>query len=233
MLSRYVEGNVVAYRRERHILFAPFPEIRTFIDRHCGYHIFMEILSRLTISPSGASGTISISDVGDKFLMSRAHVRKLLKAATERNWLTYESGGRITIGATSLSATASGLQPSSPGYGVARRWRARQTPRRTRRGTACAAVSAEALGQSDVDQRVSNSGAAAPDASYRPLRARRLYGDLLMGLSEIPSRCALLRIAAGGRPSFRLSTPVGVLSFASCLSCFTSAPVHGSRARSL
>jgi hypothetical protein len=103
VLSRYVEGNVVAYRRERHILFAPFPEIRTFIDRHCGYHIFMEILGRLEISALGASGTISISDVGDKFLVSRAHVRKLLKAAAERNWLTYEAGGRVTIGAPSLA----------------------------------------------------------------------------------------------------------------------------------
>jgi hypothetical protein len=103
VLSRYVQGNVEAYRRERHILFEDFPEIRTFIDRHCGYHIFMEILSRLTISTSGASGTISLSDVSDKFEVSRAHIRKLLTAAAERNWLSYERGGRVTIGAQSLA----------------------------------------------------------------------------------------------------------------------------------
>ena len=103
VLSRYVEGNVEAYRRERHILFKDFPEIRSFIDRHCGYHIFMEILSRLTISTFGASGTISVSEVSEKFEVSRAHVRKLLTAAAEQNWLSYELGGRVTIGAQSLA----------------------------------------------------------------------------------------------------------------------------------
>ena len=103
VLSRYVEGNVEPYRREHYILFASFPEIRIFIDRHCGYHIFMEILRRLDVSTSEASGTISVSEVSEKFAVSRAHVRKLLKAATDRNWLTYEPGGRVIIGSKSLA----------------------------------------------------------------------------------------------------------------------------------
>jgi hypothetical protein len=103
VLSRYVQGNVEAYLRERHILFEAFPEIRTFIDRHCGYHIFMEVLGRLTVSTLEATGTISVSEVSDKFEVSRAHVRKLLTAAADRNWQSYEPGGRITIGAPSLA----------------------------------------------------------------------------------------------------------------------------------
>ena len=42
MLAAYVQGNVVAHRRERHILLEHFPEVRIFMDRHCGYHILME-----------------------------------------------------------------------------------------------------------------------------------------------------------------------------------------------
>ncbi len=103
VLSNFVRGNVEAYRRNRHILFEPFPEIRTFMTRHHGYHILMDILSRLHISTSGASGTVSISDVSDKFAVSRAHVRKLLTAATDRDWLSYEPGGRISIGNDSLA----------------------------------------------------------------------------------------------------------------------------------
>lgn len=103
VLSRYVQGNVEPYRRERLILFEPFPEIRTFIDRHCGYHIFMEAFGRLDVSAREASGTVSVSEISEKFAVSRAHVRKLFKAAMERGWLTYDPGGRVTIGAESLA----------------------------------------------------------------------------------------------------------------------------------
>jgi hypothetical protein len=103
VLSRFVQGNVEAYMRYRHILFEPFPEVRAFMDRHCGYHILMEIFSRLETSSLGASGAVSLSDVGDKFAVSRAHVRKLLRAAADRNWLGYEIGGRVTIGPQSLA----------------------------------------------------------------------------------------------------------------------------------
>ena len=47
VLASFVRGSVEAYRHDRHILFEPFPEVRTFIIRHCGYHILMEILGRL------------------------------------------------------------------------------------------------------------------------------------------------------------------------------------------
>jgi hypothetical protein len=49
----------------------------------------------------------------------------------------------------------------------------------------------------------------------------------------MPSRCALLRIAATGRCSFTLITPVGVLPLASCLRVLTSALDHGCRDRRL
>ncbi|MBR0839212.1 hypothetical protein JQ607_03305 [Bradyrhizobium liaoningense] len=55
----------------------------------------------------------------------------------------------------------------------------------------------------------------------------------MTGLSEIPSRCALLRMAATGRWSLTLMTPVGVFPFASCFNLFTSAVDHGWRARRL
>ena len=97
VLARFVRGNVEAYRRERHILFEPFPEVRTFMDRHCGYHILMDSLSCLEISTHGASGAISVSRVAEKFAVSRAHVRKLFAAAAVRGWLDFETGGRLTI----------------------------------------------------------------------------------------------------------------------------------------
>jgi hypothetical protein len=56
---------------------------------------------------------------------------------------------------------------------------------------------------------------------------RRLYGERLVGLSEMASRCALLAIDAGGRSIFRLMTPVGVFALASERSCFTSLSLHG------
>lgn len=58
--------------------------------------------------------------------------------------------------------------------------------------------------------------------------ARRLYGERLAGCREMPSRCALLQMAAGGRRSFKLTTPVGVLCFASFRRFFTSSRVQGS-----
>ena len=103
VLSNFVRGNVIAYRRNRHILFETFPEVRIFMDRHCGYHILMEVFSCLKISALGASGTVSLSDVGNKFAVSRAHVRKLLIAATDQNWLKYEPGGQVTINPHSLA----------------------------------------------------------------------------------------------------------------------------------
>lgn len=103
VLTNFVRGNVVAYRENRHILFEAFPEIRIFMDRHCGYHILMEVLSCLNISALGACGAVSLSDISEKFAVSRAHVRKLLIAATDQNWLRYELRGQITIAPHSLA----------------------------------------------------------------------------------------------------------------------------------
>src|SRR5690606_2928616 len=55
---------------------------------------------------------------------------------------------------------------------------------------------------------------------------RRLYGDWLVGLREMLFSPALARTASSVRPSFRPITRVGVFSWASCLSCLTSAGVH-------
>ena len=103
VLAAYVRGNVEPYLRERHILFEHFPEVRSFMDRHSGYHILMEVLSRLEISTLGASGTISLSEVADKFAVSRTHVRKLFATAADRNWLAFEPGGRLAIGSETLA----------------------------------------------------------------------------------------------------------------------------------
>jgi hypothetical protein len=103
VLAAFVRGNVEAYRRERYILFEHFPEVRSFMDRHCGYHILMAALSRLEVSTRGASGAISLSEVADKFAVSRTHVRKLFVAAADQGWLNFEAGGRLTIGPERLA----------------------------------------------------------------------------------------------------------------------------------
>jgi hypothetical protein len=54
-----------------------------------------------------------------------------------------------------------------------------------------------------------------------------------MGLREIASRWALLRMAVGGRFNFKEMTPVGVFAFASAFSSLTSCCVQGSPERCL
>ena len=63
--------------------------------------------------------------------------------------------------------------------------------------------------------------------------ALRHLTERFVGFSDIPSRRALLRIAAGGRRSFKLSSPVGVFPRASVLSFFTSSLDQGWPARCL
>jgi hypothetical protein len=60
---------------------------------------------------------------------------------------------------------------------------------------------------SEIRDNLSHSGHRWLRGAYR---SRRLWGERFVGFSDIPSRRALLRIAAGGRRSFKLSTPVGV-----------------------
>ena len=96
-LAAFVRGNVEAYRRERYVLFERFPEIRSFMDRRCGYHILLDVLGRIEISQHVASTVVPLSEVADRFAVSRTHVRKLFKAAADRNWMTFEAGGGLTI----------------------------------------------------------------------------------------------------------------------------------------
>jgi hypothetical protein len=103
VLDAFVRGNVEAYRRERYVLFEQFPEIRGFMDRHSGYHILMDVLGRLGISEHGASTIVPLSEIAERFAVSRTHVRKLFKAATDRGWMNFEPGGRLTIGEASLA----------------------------------------------------------------------------------------------------------------------------------
>ncbi len=103
VLAAFVRGNVEAYRRERYVLFERFPEIRGFMDRRCGYHILLDVLWRIEISEHGASTVVPLSEVADRFAVSRTHVRKLFKAAADRNWVSFEAGGRLTISQESLA----------------------------------------------------------------------------------------------------------------------------------
>lgn len=103
VLEAFVRGNVEAYRRERHVLFERFPEIRSFMDRRCGYHILLDVLGRLEMSSSGASTVVPLSEVADRFAVSRTHVRKLFKAAADRGWMNLQARGGLTIGRESLA----------------------------------------------------------------------------------------------------------------------------------
>jgi hypothetical protein len=103
VLEAFVRGNVEAYRRERYVLFERFPEIRGFMDRRCGYHILLDVLARLEMSSSGASTVVPLSEVADRFAVSRTHVRKLFKAAADRGWMNLQPGGGLTIGRESLA----------------------------------------------------------------------------------------------------------------------------------
>jgi hypothetical protein len=53
-LDDFVRGNVEAYRRDRYALFQKFPEVRGFMDRHCGYHVPLDALARLETGAEGA-----------------------------------------------------------------------------------------------------------------------------------------------------------------------------------
>jgi hypothetical protein len=103
VLEAFVRGNVEAYRRERYVLYEQFPEIRAFMDRHCGYHILLDVLGRLEMSPLGASTVVPLSEVGERFGVSRTHVRKLFAAAATRGWFRFEPGGRLAIGGAFLA----------------------------------------------------------------------------------------------------------------------------------
>jgi len=95
VLEAFVRGNVEAYRCDRYTLFQDFPEIRVFMDRHCGYIVLMESLAQIEISPKGGSTVLTLSEIAQKFTISRAHIRKLFAAAAAREWLCFESGGRL------------------------------------------------------------------------------------------------------------------------------------------
>lgn len=97
VLMVFVRRNVEAFQGSRYTLYENFPEIRAFMDRRCGYAILMESLGRVDFSLDGASGILPLSEISGKFAVSRAHMRKLFGAAAARGWLTYESGGRLTI----------------------------------------------------------------------------------------------------------------------------------------
>lgn len=97
VLMAFVRKNVEAYTQDRFQLYGDFPEIRGFMDRHCGYLILMDSLPRLEVSSDGASGVLPLSEISRKFAVSRAHVRKLFAAAADQDWLCFESGGRLTL----------------------------------------------------------------------------------------------------------------------------------------
>lgn len=97
VLMAFVRKNIEAYMHEKYRLYDDFPEIRAFMDRHCGYLILMDSLPRLEVSSDGASGALPLSEIARKYAVSRAHVRKLFSAAAEQDWLFFETGGRLAV----------------------------------------------------------------------------------------------------------------------------------------
>ena len=96
-LDGFVRGNVEAYRRARYTLFQKFPEVRGFMDRHCGYHILLDALARMEARDKGAFGVLRLREVAARFAVSRAHVRKLFAAANARGDMALEAGGALFV----------------------------------------------------------------------------------------------------------------------------------------
>lgn len=103
VLLAFARGNIEAYRDENFTLYSTFPEIRAFMDRHCGYLILMDALTRLDVSAEGASTVLPLSELSRKYAVSRAHVRKLFAAAAAQGWLAFEAGGRLAIPAANFA----------------------------------------------------------------------------------------------------------------------------------
>ena len=101
VLAAFVGGQVAAYSQENFLLFDCFPEVRAFMDRHCGYLVLLDALGRAEATTEGAAASAPPSEVARKFAISRAHVRKLFGAAAAHGWLVYEPGGRIAFSAES------------------------------------------------------------------------------------------------------------------------------------
>lgn len=99
VLEGFVRGNIEAYRNSRFLLFQQFPEIRGFMDRHCGYPVLLDVLGRAETSAQGMSTVVPLSEVAERFDVSRTHVRKLFGAAAANGWLDFEPKGRLTIDA--------------------------------------------------------------------------------------------------------------------------------------
>jgi hypothetical protein len=101
VLAAFLGGNVAAYSQENFLLFDDFPEVRAFMDRHCGYLVLLHALGRAEATKEGATAWAPPSEVAGKYAVSRAHVRKLFGAAAAQGWLAYRPGGRIAFSAES------------------------------------------------------------------------------------------------------------------------------------
>ena len=101
VLAAFLGGQVAAYAHENFLLFEGFPEVRAFMDRHCGYLVLLDALGRAEATTEGATAWAPPSEVARKFAVSRAHVRKLFNHAAAHGWLVYEPGGRIAFSAES------------------------------------------------------------------------------------------------------------------------------------
>ena len=55
------------------------------------------------IAIAAITSSVPLSEVAEKFGVSRTHVRKLFAAAAARDWLGFEPGGQLTIGEASFS----------------------------------------------------------------------------------------------------------------------------------
>jgi hypothetical protein len=101
VLAAFLGGNVAAYSQQNFLLFDCFPEVRAFMDRHCGYLVLLDALGRAKATTEGATAWAPPSEIAGKYAVSRAHVRKLFGAAAAHGWLAYRPGGRIAFSAES------------------------------------------------------------------------------------------------------------------------------------
>jgi hypothetical protein len=96
VLEAFLGGNVAAYR-ENFKLFDDFPEVRAFMDRRCGYLVLLHALGRVGEATERHAALVSLSDIAQRYAVSRAHVRKLFGHAAVQGWLAYAPGGRISF----------------------------------------------------------------------------------------------------------------------------------------
>lgn len=92
VVSRWLGGVVSAYADHDFRLYDDFPQVRSMMDRHCGYLVLLALLGDATVRDGRAYAALNPIHVATKYAVSRTHVSKLIAAAVEQGWLTREGG---------------------------------------------------------------------------------------------------------------------------------------------